>query len=809
MKVPYRWLREYCDSELDAEELALKLALTGTEVERVTHFGPPEANGNLGLFRVGMVQQVEDHPDADRLKLCKVDLGEATPRTIVCGAPNIARAQKVAVALPGAVIVGGKKIKQTEIRGAQSDGMILSEMELGISQEAEGTMVLDDDFQVGDELSRYFQIADDVFELEVTPNRPDCLGVYGVAREVHAISNAKFAENPVEDGLEAGEGEDVSDCVGVQVEVPELCPRFSARVFLDVKVGPSPLWLKTRLAAMGQRSINNVVDITNYVMYLLGQPMHAYDLDKVGDQKLTVRMAREGETLKTLDGETRAFDSDAVLIVDGNGPCGIAGIMGGAGSEVSTGTNRVLMEAANWNGPSILKTSSKLQLRSEASTRFEKQIHPNLALDAQRIAARLMVDICDARMVPGQLDVTGELPEPRTLKLRSSKLDGLLGEKVDLKIAAEILERLGFSTELGDAELFVKVPDDRYYDIVREADLIEEVARVHGLDQLPVTLPSHEEAVGGLTHKQSLRRAVEDCMRYMGFTEVICWSFIAPDFAEKLRIPADDEKRRVLKVENPLSEDQSVMRTTLLPGLLDVARRNIKASTENLRIFESGRVFISRGQEELANEKHHLAVLLLGSSRFDAWRSDPKEPDFYVAKGILQALLDELGVEWRLAGGGPAFLHPGRAAEILSHGHECGWIGEVHPLVSRAWGLEDYPIAFELDLGRILEQVPESRKYEDIVTYPSVYQDLAVVVEDDVESQTVVEVVRDGAGKTLAEVQIFDVYRGEQLGEGRKSLAMRLEFRSPEGTLTDEEVNESRKAIVVELDKELGATLRE
>ncbi len=809
MKVPYSWLREYCDSKLEPDQLAERLALTGTEVERVIHFGPPTENGNLKLFRVGNVLKVEDHPDADRLRVCEVDLGESESRTIVCGAPNISEGQKVPIALPGAVLQDGQKIKQAELRGVRSDGMILSDVELGLGQSAEGIMVLPDDFDVGAELSEYFQLADDVFELEVTPNRPDCLSVYGVAHEVHAICDAPLENSPARDDVEPTAGGDISDLVAVEVDVPDLCPRFTARVFVDVNVKQSPMWLKARLIAIGQRPINNVVDITNYVMFLLGQPMHAYDLDKIGEQKLVVKMAREGETLTTLDGETRAFDSDAVLISDGNGVCGIAGIMGGTDSEVSESTTRVLMEAANWNGPNILKTSSKLQLRSEASTRFEKMLHPNMPLDAQRVAARLMIEICDAKIVPGQLDVTGDLPEKKSVSLRGSKLEGLLGETIDLSDAAKILERLGFGTDTADGAIEVEIPDSRYFDVEREADLIEEVARIHGLDQLPITLPSHEEAVGGLSRDQSLKRMVEDCMRYMGFSEAICWSFISSDFTEKLRLPAEDERRSVLQIENPLSEDQSVMRTTLLPGLLDVAYRNIKARRDHVRIFESGRVFIGRGQEELADERHHMAALMVGSSRFDSWRTEQKKPDFYMAKGTLQALLGELGVEWRLADGGPAFLHPGRAAEVLSHGHECGWIGEIHPLVASAWSIEENPVAFELDLGKILGQIPESRMYEDVVMYPSVYQDLAVVVDDAVESQTVIETVGSGGGGNLTSVQIFDVYRGEQLPEGKKSLAMRLEFRSPEGTLTDEEVNERRKAIVAELDKELGATLRE
>lgn len=709
MKVPCSWLKQYCDPGLEPDELAQRLALTGTEVERVSHVGPQLNDGN----------------------------------------------------------------------------------------------------EAGSQLSGYLPIAEDVLELEVTPNRPDCLGVYGVAREVHAACDAPLAGSPANEDAEPESDGDVSDYISVSVEDPELCPRFTTRVFLDVEVGPSPPWLAERLAALGQRPINNVVDITNYVMFLLGQPMHAYDLDKVAGQELVVRRAREGETLTTLDGEMRAFDSDAVLVCDSAGPSGIGGIMGGSASEVTSATKHVLLEAANWDGPNILKTSKKLQLRSEASTRFEKQLHPELALMAQRVASKLMVELCNGRMVSGTLDVTGNIPELRRLELRIDKLEGLLGENIGIDMAAEILERLDFSTKENNGRLEVVVPAERHHDVQREADLIEEVARIHGLDALPATLPSRERAVGGLTVEQRLRRSAEDAMRYMGFSEVVTWSFISPDYFERLRLPEGDERRRALQIENPLSEEQSVMRTTLLPGMLDVARRNLSAHREELRLFESGRVFFSRGQTELANERHHLAALLVGSSRFKSWRTRGDGPDFYLAKGMLETLFEELGVEWRLAEGGPPFLHPGKAAEILCHGSDCGWIGEIHPQVAGAWGLEEAPVGFELDLDELLGEARKVKLYEDVVTYPAVYQDIAVIVEDEVEAQTVVEVVRVGAGETLASVKIFDLYRGEQIGEGKKSLAMRLEFRSPERTLTEEEVNERRKAIVTELDKELGATLRD
>ena len=426
MKVPYSWLREHCDPGIGAEELAERLAMTGTEVERVSAVGPPSGEG----FVVGSVLTREQHPDADRLSVCTVDTGDGEPRTIVCGAPNVDAGQTVAVALPGARMPGGEKLRKAKLRGVASEGMILSATELELGEESDGILVLDDGPAPGTALAEVLPLAEPVLELEVTPNRVDCFGVYGVAREVHAVTAAPLGAEPwTEDAAAAGEG-DVADRASVTVQVPDLCPRFTARVFDEVTIGPSPAWLQARLTAAGQRPINNVVDITNYVMLLTAQPLHAFDLDRVPNGALTVRTAEEGETMTTLDGEERRFDAETVLVCDENGPSGIAGIMGGQVSEVSEETTSVLLEVANWNGTNILRTSRLLGLRSEASSRFEKQLHPDLCMRAQRIASRLMVELCGAKLVPGTIDVAAEPPPARELVLRGSRVAGLLGIEI-------------------------------------------------------------------------------------------------------------------------------------------------------------------------------------------------------------------------------------------------------------------------------------------------------------------------------------------------------------------------------------------
>jgi phenylalanyl-tRNA synthetase beta chain len=730
----------------------------------------------------------------------------------VCGAPNVAAGQTVAVALPGAVMPDGATLGEAKLRGVKSSGMILAEDEVGIGEDHEGIMVLSGELPVGGPLSEHLPIADDVIEIEITPNRPDAMGVYGVARDLHAATSAPLGEDPTEaDAVPAGD-DTAGDRISIDID-PEICLRFTARVFEGVKIGPSPLWLKQRLMAAGQRPIMNVVDITNYVMLLLGQPMHAYDLDGVAGLALHVRSAREGERLTTLDGEQRVFDSDAVLVCDAEGPTGIGGIMGGARSEVGAGTTRVAMEAATWNGTNILSTSKKLGLRTEASNRFEKQLHPRLALQAQRLAARLLAELCGATMVPGTVDVAAPEPPAHRVVLRGERLDALLGEHVEPAESQAILERLGFAVERREAELEAEVPYFRHHDVYREADLIEEVARVHGLQRLPATLPARRHAVGALSRTQKLRRAIDDQLRGAGLSEVVTFSFVSPEAVRRLRIAGDDLRGRVLPVANPLSEEQSVMRTTLAPGLLEVARHNVARDMPDLKVFETGRVFFSNGPDELPDERLYLGILLAGDFEPATWRRSALQADFYTAKGVLVALLEALGVRWRLVDGGPPFLHPGRAAEVVVDAREAGWLGELHPAVAADFGLAELerpPVLLELDLGVVLPVAERvTRRYEDLITYPAVVQDIAVVVDEAVEARTVADTVAAAGGAELRSVHVFDVYRGEQVGKGRKSLALRLEFRSADRTLTDAEVAERRDRIRDAVAHETGGTLRE
>ncbi len=798
MRAPLDWLHEYVKPDLKVHALAERLAMTGTEVERIERHGVTA----LENFVIGRVLEAEQHPGADRLRVCLVDVGDRDPAQIVCGAPNVAAGQTVAVAKPGAVMPDGTKLVKAKLRGVESNGMILAEDEVAIGTEHAGIIVLDHDgLAPGTPLERVLPIATDVLVLEITPNRPDCLGVYGVAREVHAATGAPLADPPW--AGDPGNPGNV-DQATIEVDCPDLCPRFTARVFEEVEIGPSPLWLKARLMAAGQRPISNVVDLTNYVMLLTGQPLHAFDLDRVAGATLTVRRARDGERIETLDGQVRTLDADMVLIEDAQGPTSIAGIMGGARSEVHPGTTRVLMEVANWIGANIHQTSLKLGLRSEASARFEKRLQPEQAMEAQALATRLMLELAGARLAPGTIDVGGEGPPPKTIRLRDARITSLLGAEIPRPRANQILKALEFDTTDAADGLDATVPAFRRADVTREADLIEEVARLNGLEKLPSTLPSRHGASGRLTPAQRLRRRAADALTAQGLHEVVGWSFVSPDLARRLRL-AD---HHALELENPMSIEQSQLRTTLLGSTLDAARHNRSHGAAAMRLFEAGPVYLPAGEGKLPHEPYHIAALLIGPVRPRTWREpEPRRADFFAAKGVLQGLLETLRAPWRLEPSAEPFLHPGAAATIVAGGEPAGWVGEIHPLVAAEWEIGETVAAFELNLDAIPH--PPTPVYEDVTSFPEVREDLAVIVGEDVAAADVLEVVRRAGAPLLAGAEVFDVYRDpERLGPGNVSLALRLAYRAADRTLTDEEVLGRREAISKALADELGGRVR-
>jgi phenylalanyl-tRNA synthetase beta chain len=787
---------------MDAHTLAQRLALTGTEVERVEH------HGVLGTesFVVGHVLERRKHPDADRLNVCMVDIGGSTPSQIVCGAPNVSAGQTVGVARPGAVMPDGTKLKKAKLRGVESQGMILSERELQISDEHTGIMVLDDGVVPGTPLEDVVQISTDVLVLEITPNRPDCLGIYGVAREVAATTGAPLKPAPWEqDPGSFGplDGIEITNEAG-----HELCPRFTARILDGIQIAPSPLWMKARLMACGQRPISNVVDITNYVMLLTGQPLHAFDYDRVAGHRLNVRRARAGEQITTLDDQTRTLDEDILVIEDGEGPTSLAGVMGGARSEVSDDTTTVLNEVANWNGPNVHATGLKLGLRSEALARNEKGLQPEQTLWAQAVATKLFVDICGATVRPGTLDLGGPGPEPATIRLRDARVAGLLGVAIPRERSRQLLQTIGFTAVDASDGLDVTVPDFRRADITREADLIEEVSRLDGLENLPATLPARHAAVGRLTPAQRLRRRAEDALTAQGLHEIVGWSFTGPDLGRRLR---QADAGSPLTLANPMSSEQSQLRTTLLGSLLDVAQRNRARGAGRIGLFESGAVYRAKqlSAESLADERHHLGALLTGAVRPATWREPrPPQADFFAAKGVLAGVLAAIGVDWDVQAMTTApFLHPGRAAAVLVEGEHVGWVGEIHPSVAGEWDLEGTVAGFEIELSAI--EPPQPVRFQDLVSFPAVHEDIAVAVGEDVSATELLAVVRRAGSPLLRQAEIFDVYRDEQrLGAARKSVAIRLSYSASDRTLTDAEVARQRQFIVNALAQELEGTIR-
>ncbi len=763
MKIPVSWLREYVEVDATTAEIANRLAIATGEVERISYRGVADDDGNYGRYLVGRVVEAGKHPNADRLQLCSVDVGEPEPRQIVCGAWNFGAGATVAVALPGAVLPDGRTLERAKLRGTVSDGMILSESELELSGEHAGILVLAEPYEPGTPLRDVLPLGEEVLEIELTRNRPDCLSVYGIAREVAALFRAELKPMPGEDPELAGD-----EHPNVSIEDFDGCPRYIGRLFRDVRLGPSPPWLKARLTAAGMRPISNVVDITNYVMLALGNPLHAFDFETLGGGRIVVRRARAGEEFTSLDGNLRKLDPADLVIADAERAIAFAGIMGGLDTEVTESTTSVLLEAANFEPGTILWSSERHALRTEGSNRWEKGVDPYLAPHAARLATQLMVELVGARWV-GDTDVKGDLPEPPVAHYRTGRANRIIGIEIEEQEQKDILESLGFDVVPG---WDVHVPTWRMRDVTREIDLVEEVARVHGLEKIPFTLPLRSAMSGRLSQSQRLRRLVEDVLVGAGFFEAYTLSLVARDpDPEALRLPV------------PLTSEHGVLRTTLLDGLVAAAAHNVAVGNEEIALFEIARVYLPSG-EQLPDEHWRVGAIAQGG--------------YPRAKGAVETLYEALGIEPVLERTRLPFLHPGKAAAL-----EAGWVGEVHPaLLEGEWGV------FELDLDTLFAQVPERVEYEDVVSYPAVHQDLAFVVGEEVLAGELIAAAREAAGPELRDAAVFDVYRGEPIPAGRKSVALHVSFQSPERTLSDEDARAIRERIVAALGEKFDAELR-
>lgn len=810
MKVSYEWLQDYIEIELTPEGLADKLTMSGIEVESISCLDP----GLEGVV-VGKVLSIERHPRAEKLYLVQVDIrGEALG--VVVGIANFQVGDLVPVALPGALLPGGQRIAEADLRGVTSRGMLCSAGELGLEFcHPHGILVLDQGFPVGEEISRALGLKDPVLELGLTPNRADCLGLLGVAREVSALTGRplKPAFPPMAEDL----GEKARELAEIKILDEDLCPRYSARIVREVNIEPSPLWLQRRLMSSGIRPISSVVDATNYVMWETGQPLHAFDYDRVKDHTIIIRRAYPGEKLVTLDGQERKLEEDMLVIADPSGPIALAGVMGGLDTEITPGTSTVLLESASFHPASIRRTSRDLGLRSEASLRFEKGVDPNGTVIAADRVAQVLVEISGGRLLEGVLD-RYPVPRPsRTLLFQPGKANQVLGLGLPGEEMKNIFHRLQFKVkelpvEAGkEAVMEVEVPTRRP-DITREIDLVEEVARVYGYHHIGTTLPRGPITQGRKNREQKLQDLAREIMVSCGLCEAVTYSFINPGSLDKLRLDPGDPLREAIPLSNPLSEEQGIMRTTLAANLLQVLHYNLNRNQYDQGIFELGSVFLpgkALSPASLPRERSTLALALMGDYQDRGWKGEPVPADFFLLKGMVELLLDRLGInDYQFVPVHYPLFHPTRAAELRVAGEKAGILGEVHGKVITAFDLEDRVYLGELDYALISQRASLEVDFKALPRFPAVLRDMALVVKEEVPAGDLAGEILAAGGELVEGLKLFDLYRGDQVPPGHKSLAYSIVYRAPGRTLTDGEVNQVHQEITGRLAQKFAARLR-
>ena len=807
MNVTLNWLKTYIDFDFPPDELAERLTMLGVEVESVKQLGAA-----LKGVVVGKVTSIKPHPNADKLVLCQVDIGEADALQIVCGAPNVSEGMFAPVATIGTELPTDITIKRAKLRGEESHGMLCSEKELGLaaqlasayskSDEAAGLMELSSDLSLGAPLTEALGLDDVVFELEITPNRPDCLSLIGVAREIRAETgnNLKLPQVDLQE-----EGTDIRELTSVTIDAPDLCPRYAARVIRGVKIGESPTWLKQRLESIGVGVINNIVDVTNFVLMEYGQPLHAFDYDKLRENRIVVRRAAEGEQITTLDEEERNLTSDMLVIADAEKPVALAGVMGGYDSEITETTCDVLLESANFQPSSVRATAKKLGIHTEASYRFERGADPETVIPALDRAAQMIVELAGGTVCKGIIDVYPGKSEPFRIKLRSERVNFILGTVLETSEIEQILSRLGFDVESSQSEenvYLVTVPSFRS-DITREIDLTEEIARVHGYDNIPTTLPKGGIPVPVPNISVEVRRRIKYFLLGAGMMEAVNYSFNHPNCFDKIRLAADNPLRQALQLKNPLSPEMSVLRTTLLPSLLENAQHNHNHQINNIAFFETSTVFIQ------GEEPARVAGILAGEIGDGVYGNPYRPPDFFDIKGIVEGILEVCGInDYTFKKTEDPTFHPGRNAEVLLADRRIGILGEAHPTVQENYELPYKAYLFEFDLETLADAADFSKRFEPIPIYPSVLRDLAIVVNEDMQSDVPIEFIYSTGGGLVESVRLFDVYVGDQVPEGKKSLAYTITYHSATDTLTDKAVNDLHNKVVKRLNQELGAELR-
>ena len=798
MNLPMRWLSDYVKIKADTQDFIDKITLSGSKVESVNYLAKEVSN-----VVTGKVVEIEQHPDADKLVVTKIDVGGEENLQIVTGATNLYVGAIVPVALVGATVYhDGEivKIKKGKLRGVESFGMMCSVEEMGFTRndypEAPeyGIYIFQEEVALGEDVKKLLEMEDEVVEFEITSNRPDCFSVLGLAREAAATYRVpfKYPEIKVE---EKGEGK-TEDLVQVEIKNSELCPRYIARAVKNVKIGPSPLWLRHRLTAAGIRPINNIVDITNYVMLEMGQPMHAFDIDCIEKGKIVVRNAEDGEKITTLDGVERVLDSSMLVIADENKAVAVAGVMGGENSKITENARAIIFESANFNGPNVRITAKKLGLRTDASSKYEKGLDPNAAFDAVNRAVQLVEMLGCGEVCKGMVDSYPNKRESWSVEYSSEGINNLLGTKLSDEEMIELFDLIEVKADGKKAIIPTFRPD-----LLTEADLSEEIARFYGYDNIETTLAAGTPTVGKKSYSQIVEDKIMDTMISLGLSEAKCFSFESPKVFDKLNIPSDSKYRNAITISNPLGEDFSVMRTITLNGMLNSISTNYNRRNESAYLFEMGKVYIPKNLPltELPKEENVLTIGMYG------------DIDFYGIKGVTEELFEVLGmkdvVEYSPKKDIP-FMHPGRLAEISVKGDSLGYVGELHPTIAERYNIDTKAYIAVISIDKLCGYANFERKYKALPKFPAMTRDIAVIVKDEVIVKDIEDIIKEKGGKLLETIQLFDVFKGKQIPEGYKSVAYNISFRASDRTLTDEEVNAPMKKILKELEEKLEAKLR-
>lgn len=801
MLVSLKWLKDYVDVEMTPAELADALTMAGLEVDEIKQIKP----AFTGVVSAEILS-VKPHPSADKLCLCAVtDSIQTYP--IVCGAKNIKAGDIVPLAKVGATIPGGYTIKSTVLRGEKSDGMLCSEEELEVGDDNTGIMQLPPGTALGKPLEEILDLGDTVLDVSITPNRADCLSMIGIAREVAAITGKKI-KMPAGEVCESAE--DINSITSVKIIDSDLCPRYTARMIKDVAIGPSPVWMKTRLEAVGLRSINNVVDVTNFVMLEMGQPLHSFDFRFLEEGRIVVRKSVQDEEFVSLDGKARKLEADTLLICDGVKPVAIGGIMGGLNSEVKDDTRSVFLESAYFNPSSIRRSARRLAMPTDAAFRFERGIDPEGVLAALNRAAGLIADLSGGKVCKNFIDeYPAKVPAAANIPLALSRVNAVVGTAIEGSEVIRILQSIGMEVKENEPGKYLVTPPTYRVDITREIDLIEDVARLYGYDRVPVTLPDVAVTEMAAIPRLDLEERIRTVLTGNGYNEVINYSFISPQSVDYLGLTENDERRRLVHIKNPLVEDQAVMRTTMIFALLDSLKKNANNGCFNLKLFEMGRIFLSGGAGKLPAERNVLAGLLSGTIGEDLWNYR-LNVDFYDVKGCIDNLFSDLKTgDCRYVAENPEpFLHPGKSANIYLNDSKVGYLGEVHPDVKDRMDLKVNSYVFEINLDMLVNHIAGEVTYKEISKYPAVARDVAFVVDSGVQADYMLDIVLRQKEDLLENVGIFDIYAGKGLPDGTKSLGLRFSYRSPDKTLTDLEVNNVHERIVRKTIELTGARVR-